>query len=106
MSTVTILAFYVPKNCAVDRHHFYADPDPNFHSDADPNPDLDLQILQNRIFCLFFIVMPVYSTLYYLFHQSHNFKILGCIEIFRKRVQLTLSFLSLLASHLCHQGLG
>jgi hypothetical protein len=21
----------------VDRHHFYADPDPNFHFDADPD---------------------------------------------------------------------
>jgi hypothetical protein len=26
---------------AVDRHNFYADSDPNLHSDADPNPDLD-----------------------------------------------------------------
>jgi hypothetical protein len=58
VSTVTILAFYVPKTSAAAQ--FYADPDPTFHFDVVPDPDLDRDhtkfyiVYKIRIFASFY----------------------------------------------------
>ncbi len=51
----------------VDRHRFYADPDPPFHFDADPGQDLHKSFTQfgkSEIFLTF--VLNALSTLFYL----------------------------------------